>query len=473
MPRQSSAEHVVEYTKADGSILRTRIEPRPEGTYAIDLRKWGRGRPTLKPVDSPIGTKSLTEARALAKNELAKVAGDQPGGTAQAQRGPLMHVRAYVDDAVRDGKIRESGAADAYRCISRCWLILHGQLGLTKWADLNREHVAPLRDALYELEHRGQKLGRNSVIKYLNYLKGYTRAARDNGLMKDLPLHKHTAIPKRDTSYVRDWLEPAELGLLLERSFHLRDVDGGYPHNACQEWPEILATECYTGAREEEILGLASEDVSLTGGRHGFGTIQFHDNKFRELKNTASKRTFHVWPALGRILQAYVRRRRPLKGGLFFPRPDGGMWVELRESMARDMAAAGITKHITDHSMRHAYISARARMYTEHVENRRVIQRAVHWADIKNEVGHASEAMRAVYLHDSEHPVEGWTELDYALALTRAREEESAAKSGRPGRRTKAMASKPPAAKARPRKAGPAKAAPRKAAPPQRQATGR
>ncbi|HEY0994838.1 MAG TPA: site-specific integrase [Gemmatimonadaceae bacterium] len=473
MPPIPSRDAIVEYTKADGSILRATLELRAEGTYAINLRKWDLGRPTLKPVGQRFGTKNLKEARELARLELGKIAGGEPSGTAEAARGPLGHVKAYVDNSVRDGKIRPTGSAAAYRCISRCWLILRDRVGLTQWSQFDREHVEPLCDALYELEHRGKPLGRNSVLKHLNYLKGFTRNARDKGLMSSLPVHQHTSVPKRDKSYKRAWMEPAEMGLLLERSFALRDVESAYPHNACQDWPEILATECYTGAREDEILGLATEDVTLKGGRYGYGTMTFRDNKFRELKNPGSERTFHIWPALGRILRVYEKRKRPVKGGLFFARPDGRMWAELRESMARDLKAAGIEKHITDHSMRHGYISARARMYTEFVEHGRTIQRAVHWADIKNEVGHASVAMRAVYEHDSQHPVEGWTELDYAAALTRAREEENEAKLRRSGRRTKAVTSKPPAAKAGPRKAGPAKAAPRKAAPRKRQAAGR
>ena len=148
MPPIPSRDAIVEYTKADGSILRATLELRAEGTYAINLRKWDLGRPTLKPVGQRFGTKNLKEARELARLELGKIAGGEPSGTAEAARGPLGHVKAYVDNSVRDGKIRPTGSAAAYRCISRCWLILRDRVGLTQWSQFDREHVEVERVAV-------------------------------------------------------------------------------------------------------------------------------------------------------------------------------------------------------------------------------------------------------------------------------------------------------------------------------------
>jgi len=61
--RASKRNSVVTYTRKDGSILRAKLEPRPEGTYAIDLRAFHRGRPTLKAPGDLRGTKILGEAK--------------------------------------------------------------------------------------------------------------------------------------------------------------------------------------------------------------------------------------------------------------------------------------------------------------------------------------------------------------------------------------------------------------------------
>ncbi len=47
MPRIAKKGHVIEYKKEDGSILRARIEQRPEGTYALDLRAFLRISPKM------------------------------------------------------------------------------------------------------------------------------------------------------------------------------------------------------------------------------------------------------------------------------------------------------------------------------------------------------------------------------------------------------------------------------------------
>lgn len=406
---------VVELVRNDSSILRARLEKRNEGTYAIDLRAWGRGRPTLKPTGSLVGTKDLREAKELARRELAAVAGGLAGGTPIAARTPMEQVEAYIRRKRSQKKMTQHTAASAYTCIARCWAILNELFGVARWAEVDREHIGPLVDALTERTFDGRRLKQNTILKHCNYTKGFFRHAVDERIVKASPMHDHTAIPQRDKSFVRPWLEPWEMGLLLETSFKLR---AGYPHNACQEWPEILATEMYTGAREDEVLGLAVAQVSFTGGDRGAGTIDFKDNRWRKLKNPQSARTFSMWPAHAKILRAYMQRARPPRDGLLFPNGRGKMWADLRESMARDLKAAGITKAITDHSMRHSYISARSRMYVRHVEGKRIVERAVHHKDISLEVGHGSERMvREIYDHDSQHPVEGWVDLDYATAL--------------------------------------------------------
>lgn len=420
MPRKVSPNMVVEYENDDGMILRARIERRPEGTYAIDLRKWKKGRPTLKQPGAATGVTDEASARRLARVELERLAGGTGVSTHAATGAPLTEVADYVQRKLRDGRMVDSTAEQAEKAIARCWFILRRECGLSDWSEYDRDHTPVLVDGLYKVTHRGKPLKRNSVLKHLNYLKGFVRHMEDRKRITTNPVHRHTAIPAHDDSFVRDWLTPAQMGLLLETSFGLRP---SYPHNACHAWPEILATECYTGAREDEVLGLEMADLRLgTGGERGYGTLRFDHNRWRRIKNTDSVRTFSLWEAHAELLDRYLTRTQTSRHGLLFPNKHGVMWSELRESMARDMASAGIEKHITDHSLRHSYISARSRMYREIVRGGQVTLVPVHLKDIIREVGHGSERMaREVYDHDSDSPVEGWTVLDYTAALAEER----------------------------------------------------
>lgn len=416
MPRQTPPERIAEYTKPDGTILRARIEwRRADGVWGVDLRHLNRGRPRLAEPKAGLTKSDVVAAKRLAVEELRAIAGGKVSGTRAALVAPMEHATAYVSRKEDFKAMTARTAADAWRAIDRCWTILHEDLGLTAWDQVQRPHITTLVDGLRSRVFDGKRLGQNSIRNHLNYLKGFMKAAEDAGIVKASPIHRHTAVPKADTSYVRDWLEPAELGLLLEVSFAGRK---NYPHNACQEWPEILATEAYTGARETEVLGLLVRDISLTGGLHGAGTIRYEKNTHRRVKNPSSARLVSMWPAHGAIMAAYLKRAKLPQDSLAFPNRKGKKWSSLHASMKRDLKAAKIEKAITDHSMRHSYISARARMYTRQIEGNRIVERATHLKDIILEVGHGSDRMaRTVYDHSSPHPVEGWTELNYATAL--------------------------------------------------------
>lgn len=419
MPRTAPTDQTIEYARPDGSILRARLERREGGVWAVDLRPFGGGRPTLKPAGSRAGTKDETEARQLALAELRAIAGGMVAGTQAAVSGPVKQVELYLQRRVALRKMTEATAASAYHSIVTCWDILQQRYGVLKWSQVQRQHIGDLVAALGQHTYRGKALAPNTVLRYLNYTKGFLSWALDEGIVQASPIHRHKEIPSRDTSYKRPWLEAWQVGALLEASFAGRDE---YKHNACRAWPEILATGAYTGARETEVLGLAMSELKFTGGERGFGTLRFQHNRWRRLKNDKSERVFSLWPAHAAILKAYVAREKPPEDGLLFPGPDGHMWKELRHAMDRDIEAAKITTAITDHGLRHSYVSCRSRMYKEIVRGGQIVVVPVHLKDIIREVGHASERMaREVYDHDSLDPVEGWTDLDYAAALRERR----------------------------------------------------
>lgn len=418
MARETPPDRIAEHTKADGSILRARIEWRKaDGVWGIDLRAFGRGRPRLASPDAGLTERDVATARKLAITELKAMGDGKLVATAAVVQLPMDQVETYLRSRVTSKEMTKHTAAVAWTCIDRCWTILVELFGLTTWREADTDHVAPLVKQLYAREFKGKLLKQNTVRKHLNYLKGFIRSAKENKIVNASFIHEHSEVPKQDFSYRAEWLQPWEMGHLINVSFAGREH---YPHNACQAWPEILSTEAYTGARESEVKGLKVSDVSLTGGTRGCGTIKFADNEFRRLKNEESERLFSLWPQHAEIIQTYLGRNKNKlpHDGLLFPNPKGRMWGELQGSMVRDLLAAKITKKITDHSMRHSYISARTRMYTRYVQGSKIVEKTTHLADIIAEVGHGSDKMaREVYTHDSPHPVEGWTELDYAAAL--------------------------------------------------------
>lgn len=430
---------MVEFRKPDGSVLSATLEPRKkEGTWALDLRSpFKRGRPTMKRPGERHGVKSLAEARELAVLELRNIAAGTGAITPAAARKPEDMVMEYLTRRVASGRMRVETAAKAQPAILGVWEILRDQLGLTSWSQFGTEHAGPLGDIMLKRTYRGKKTKRNTVVNHINYTKGFVKHLVTSKVLSTSPLHDNDELPQREEPEAGDWLEPWEMGLLLETSFDIR-ARGEYPHNACHAWPEILATQAYTGAREREILGLATRDVKLTGGDHGAGTIRLVASTHRRLKNTPSDRTVHLWPAHRDILRSYIAREKPPADGLFFPGRDGGMWGELRGSMSRDLKASGLKHHITDHRMRHSALTARSRMYVEVVRGGRVELAPVHLSDLIREFGHASERMaRAVYIHASEHRVPGWTVLDYAAALEEHRRaERKKGLGGRAGKRS-------------------------------------
>ena len=121
----SNRNSVVTYTRKDGSILRAKLEPRPEGTYAIDLRAFHRGRPTLKAPGDLRGTKSLGEAKQYALRELQAIDRGMAAGTPSARIGPQTQVQAYIEQRRSIGGMRTETAAAAYTCIIRVWAFFH------------------------------------------------------------------------------------------------------------------------------------------------------------------------------------------------------------------------------------------------------------------------------------------------------------------------------------------------------------
>lgn len=418
MPRTGQS-FVVQHTQKDGSVLSARVSERPEHTYEIDLRRWKKGRPTLKARGCRAGTRNVGEARQLAVDMLAALGKGSAGATDHALIGPLTMIDQYIQGRLDGGFMRQETAAQVATRLLRVWTHFAEDRGFMRWDQVQRKDIpelaAYLKDREFTANGRRYKLATNSQLGYMNSLKGFFRWLEDTEVIPASPIHRHGSVPKLDKSFKRDWLEPHEVGMFLKAVFAGRK---SYPANACRSFPEIAASECYTGAREGEMLGLAFSEWTPDGGVHGAGTMRIQDNKWRKIKNEDSERVIHLWPAHGKIIRDYVARAKPPMGGLMFPNPDGQMWSDLRESMERDLKAAGIVKHISPHCLRHSYVSLRARCVKEVVVRGKITRVAVHPEDIMKEVGHGSTKMTLdVYKHASEDATLDATVVDYPAFL--------------------------------------------------------
>ncbi|MHB8838936.1 MAG: hypothetical protein ACYC7F_08300, partial [Gemmatimonadaceae bacterium] len=230
----------VSIRQKDGSKLQARIEKRAEGTYAIDLRAWQLGRPTLKAPGALYGTKLYAEAEKYARHQLEAIAQNLAVGTAPARLGPSVQVTEYIADRIASNDMTEETGAAACTCILRIWAYFVANHGYTSWRQVDRPDARKLAKYLREHAFSRGRLKRNSVLKHFNYCKGFLRWCVDTKIIPSSPFAQNKFVPGRDKSFVRDWLEPHDVGALLAASFEGRPR---YPKNACTAWPEILATQ--------------------------------------------------------------------------------------------------------------------------------------------------------------------------------------------------------------------------------------
>lgn len=421
---------------------------RKNNTWQLNLRRFGRGRPSVKEHGEGVGVSDLKRAKELALKELEKlVHSEAPPVVNRNVSEPIRQIDEYLESRVGIKEMTESTAAHTRAPLVRIWTYFHTMKGYRRWRQCDTPDVAPLVTWLLaqpsgrkNKDGSPAKLSKSTVNHYCAYLKGFITYAQEQKWVSGSFIHRSKSVPSGGSGYVRDWLEPHEMGLLL-RASRARMTGGEHGHRRCRHWFYILATEAYTGARETEVLGLMVKDLRLDkGGKHGAGTIHIRPHPHRRLKNAKSARLFSLWPAHAAMLREYLDEFKPSPNGLLFPKPwmpqlsgpqlAEAMWGNLRAQMANDLAAAATLaakldvpwagKTITDHSLRHSYISCRSRMYERRTINGRETYVKVSDKDIIMEVGHASERMtREVYTHASEMEDPDITVVDYDYFLGR------------------------------------------------------
>jgi site-specific recombinase XerD len=218
-----------------------------------------------------------------------------------------------------------------------------------------------LNEFLASLAHRG--VSGTSRARKLAAIREFYRSLKNSGLITTSPVEA-VDTPKRERKS-RTYLTPEEYNRLLAAA-------GANPRDFC-----ILTLFIQTGIRISELCELRIEDIDLSMGlltvRVGKGmaarTIELEKKGIRATK---------TWLAL---------RPSVSSDHLFLNRDE----EPLREWGVRDLlnkycALAGISKHITPHSLRHTFASFKA-------------QSGVSPFQLKDWLGHARLDTTSIYVH--------------------------------------------------------------------------
>jgi integrase len=206
---------------------------------------------------------------------------------------------------------------------------------------------------------RGSTLSGAAVRKHLYAVSNlYRRAAAEGYVLAGYnPVAAMMDKPKTSASSEAEWLEGHELALLLEAALHYAPArkDGIKPALAAA----LIGTLVLTGAREAEVLGLGTDDVSFDRG-----TITFRPHTWRGLKTSPSRRTIRMWPQLRELLQPYVFGTAAAPGPLLFPSPRArrrdAMLTDLRPLLDALSSMCGWSVgDVRSKMLRHSYCAAR------------------------------------------------------------------------------------------------------------------
>lgn len=232
-------------------------------------------------------------------------------------------------------------------------------------------------------------------------VRGYVMEFRKmiTGLYKKGRLAQH---PFAHAEMVPEEAEPSALdtNLFLDRDEVRRLLDAVVNSAQIPYAVELVSVLAYTGMRKEEATGLLVGDVDLENGM-----IHVRANHHRKGKTKAARREIPLWPRLRQRLEALVRGKPA--GALVFP----SMVATRRTSAKRNeqpvdaidgtlsaaARRAGLTKHVTHHTLRHSYASARLQMQHKTITGHLVpVDREM----LVKEIGHSdAEVLKIVYAH--------------------------------------------------------------------------
>lgn len=261
---------------------------------------------------------------------------------------------------VQQGRNRSPQTLRAYRsdlCQLAGWLHDENKF-LTDPGDVTTDD---LNDFLASLAHRG--ISGASRARKLAAIREFYRWLRISGAIVTSPVDAIDT-PKRERK-MRTYLTPEEYSRLLAAA-------GAHPRDFC-----ILTLFIQTGIRISELCELRLDDIDLDAAtltvRLGKGmaarTIELEKKGLR-----ATKTWLQVRPTTHYDHLFLNRDDEPLKE-----------WG-VRDLLNKYCAQAGITKHVTPHSLRHTFASFKA-------------QSGVSPFQLKEWLGHARLDTTAIYVH--------------------------------------------------------------------------
>lgn len=311
-------------------------------------------------------------------------------------------LRAFVDEL--EGQVPNSEAFGSYAESWLSWTRECGNYAPGSVANFERDvralkrvladdamdSITPetCRAALLNLKHGGSASGKELSNTYLadihGTLKAIMQTAEDDGRISSNPMAKVKA-PKPDTKE-KDWLEPMEVGLFLNRLDAL----------PLSQWTVALYVITMLGLRRGEACALYDSDVEISSDGFGYvGTAHVRramkeaTGKIDEPKTKAGVRDLPMPPRLCAVIVEWraVREASGLRdaetlccnarGGAMRPQNLARWWRLNRDGLGcRDMGL---------HQLRHSNLSMMARRMSVF--------------DLKDWAGWSSIAPARVYVH--------------------------------------------------------------------------
>lgn len=334
--------------------VRDRMYERPNGRWYLDLRSFGLGREALIPPGNRYATKDFDTAYEVANSRLRELTENT---SSEASSDPTRwddyaarHLRSLLQ---AEGRTKRTvNRQEQTLRIFRKFLNLEG-LGNVELSDISTSLITDFLSwrGTHPGTKPGSKLSSQTMRNDLFTLSSILGRATDERLIDTNPADRVRRPKKR--KHEAEWLEIEEGARVLNAAawFDL------YPSPRSIPFLEpLVGTFFLTGLRREEGFGLRVKDIDLA---RGLLKVQSHID--RPLKTSGSSRTVPIWPQYRQIITPHLERRRPDgPEALLFPSPNtGGMLSDIRGSLNSLLAAAGITKEVTLHSLRHTYAAVR------------------------------------------------------------------------------------------------------------------
>lgn len=301
----------------------------------------------------PPGERRATQDQAVGAVEFARrlrYYQDKRAGNIKDDDGPgsVPRITEYMDRHFKLKSVRQVTEERERRAIDRFVNVV---------GDLALDRISKRLVNDYQIERRaatgkrkGTTLGERTLEIEIQAISSLLDSAvEDEHLLENVIRSLRHRRRNKPNKGLPVWLELVEAWNLLCRA---REMDAKPTRRGIQYQEALYATHLLTGGRKSEVWGLAAKDIDFKAG-----WVYFRPNEYRpHLKTPESERRVPLWPQLRAILTDHIAKR---ESGLLFPGRNAGMLTDLRGCFGKTLEAAGITKAVTWHSLRHTYCAMR------------------------------------------------------------------------------------------------------------------